>query len=118
MTAALSPSPTRTARYSPKRYEAFVIVDGRTYPRTYPTAPTSLEEARDRAAMMFGNHKDKLLIRETDEATGDVKLHLYAIRKRAPSWVHPSGEFMPRRVEDLYPDPLCVIDGSVLGEGE
>lgn len=102
---------TRPQPYSTLSFEAFRVTETRTFPLAAEGSalPDFLASAQVRCF-----HKDKLLIRETDTETGTVKLHLYAIKKKAPKWIHPAGEIMPRRVEDLYADPLCIIDGQVL----
>lgn len=105
--------------YSPREYVAFKAEDigsGRSRWLTNPIplvrGPRDLDEAVNEAVLACF-HRQVLVVREaSDEA---VRLHLFVIRKAAPKWVHPAGEIMPRRVEDLYAQPLCVLDGDVLG---
>lgn len=105
----------RLERYHPAALTAFRISeDGRTGRLALP--PTAVDVAAALAAALPAClFKEKLAIRETDEETGEVKIHLYAVRRKAPQWVHPAGEVLPRRVHDHYADPICVIPGEVLG---
>ncbi len=108
---ALAPDTARASRYSAKTYAAFRVSDGRT-DRLRLNAPASLTAAVGDAQLLC-LHKETLLIRETDEETGAVKLHLYAIKRRsAPDYVHEG--FVTRRVQRLYAEKLCEIDGAVL----
>lgn len=108
---------TRASVYSAKSFTAFRVSDGKhTIPLALSGAPRTLDDALA-AAMVRTFHKDQLVIRETDEETGKVALHLYAIRRRAPQWIHQPGDILPKRVADHYADPLCSIDGSVLLAG-
>lgn len=110
MVTALATTP-RALPYSAKRFDAFKVAGGKTY--ALDAGATSLEDAV-KAAQFRCFHKQHLVIRETDDETGDVTLHLFVIRKAAPKWVHPAGEIVPRRVEDLYAEAVCVVDGGML----
>lgn len=120
MTAALATEILPAAvPYSPTRFDAFRIADmGKGNPqRTYKVdiegylLPT-VEAARD--AALLGQafaHKDHLIIRETGER--GVKLHVFAIkRKSTPTYVWEG--HVQKRVNRLYADPVCTIDGGVL----
>jgi len=111
------PAGIRPQPFTATTWTAFRVSEpGRTYPsKTYPLAigeQSSLTNAKN-AGAIHCRHKDRLVIRETDDSGS--RLHVYAIRKKAPQWVHQPGEFMPRRVEDLIADPVCVIDEGALG---
>ena len=106
----------RPQRYVASTFAAFRVCEiGKGY-RTYPAGDLGEPESVEAAVAIAQHgchHKERLVIRETDEA-GQIRLHVFAIKKRAPRWVHPAGELMPRRVEDLYADPICVIDGAAV----
>lgn len=103
----------RPAPYSAVSFEAFRLTDGRTYSLDIGDPSDLADALRSAQTRCFLAHKEHLAIRETDEA--GARVHLYAIRKAAPKWVHPAGELVPRRVADLYADPVCVMDGAVFG---
>lgn len=74
--------------------------------------PESLQAAVQ-AAQGRCFHRDHLAIHETDEA-GNVRVHVYAIkRKSAPSYEHDRNH-IPRRVHTLYAVEVCVLGGEVL----
>lgn len=102
----------RPRAYTAASYRAFLIsgVNGRAHSLNVEAG--RLLEAVD-AAKVLCNHKDVLAIRETDEA--GTRVHLFTIRRKAAQWVHPVGEHLPRRVQDLYADPVCVLSGEVFG---
>jgi hypothetical protein len=101
-------------------FEAFRVWPGRTLRLAFATTPRSLDEAIAGALMSQAFHRgESLLIRETDPLTKAAQLHVFAIKQKGARWVHPQGEMMPRRVEDRYADPVCVIDEGVLaGEAD
>lgn len=103
----------RAIRYSETTYSAFQVSSDpeRTYTHGEMLA-TSLDEAVTEAlTRKLFDHKDHLLIRE--EGPRGVKLHLYAIKKKSQGrWVYEG--HVPRKVHDLYPAKVCVIDGGVL----
>lgn len=112
----------RAERYSPVRYEAFRVCEPLPASKRQPIYPlplagpiVTLADALT-AALTGGrsvNHKDKLAIRATDEETGEVTLHLYAIkRKSTPRYVYK--DYQTRREFDLYADPICTLSGEVL----
>lgn len=115
----------RPAPYALRTFAAFRVSTGWiTKPGGCDTSPIAEVEADsidDALNLVLGkhclSHKDRLVIREDSEETGAALLHVFAIRQKAPRWVHPRGELQPRRVVDLYADPVCVIDAAVLGEG-
>lgn len=122
--------------YSVRRYVAFTVCEvGELYldrngertiypPNTYTmnedarakvAAATSLKDALA-AALMFGSvgHKDSLVISETDDR--GFRLHVYRIkRKSTPRYTWKDNARGYERSHDLYADPVCVIDGGVLG---
>lgn len=102
----------RPAPYLAARFDAFRVSGDQTA-RLSIGEPASLSGAVE-TAQHTCLHREQLLIRETGE-DGAVKLHVFTIRKKAPRWVHQPGEIMPRRVEDHYADPICVIPGELLG---
>lgn len=102
----------RLSAYAPATYTAFRVVDGRTLPIPFPAPARDFAEALQ-AAQARCWHKDLLAIRETDEA-GD-RVHLYLIRKKGAAWIRVAGR--PVRVEDLYADPMGVVDAGVFGGG-
>lgn len=106
----LTYAPYRTSAYSAVSFAAFRVSGGQTS-RINVADSTNLKTTLN-GAQLACLHGEKLVIRETDEAGS--RLHVYAIRRAAPKWVHPPGEIVPRRVVDLFADPVCVIDGSVL----
>lgn len=76
--------------------------------------PATLKDAIA-AAQAGCLHKEHLAIREHDELNERVRIHLFAIRRRAPTWVYlKDGDVYPTRVADLYADPICVMDGEML----
>ena len=111
---ALAPIPlaVRPDEYRRTRFEAFrVCPSGRTLPIAIDTAPESVGEAVMRAQYAC-EHKDGLLIRETDDERGTQHLHVYAIRKKAARWIGSGID--ARRIEPLEAQPLIVIDMRVL----
>lgn len=109
--AAIEP---QTRPYSPTSYSAFRICGGRTYAVDIDGyCLTTVEAARD--AALLGQafaHKDHLLIQERGDR--GIKLHLFAIKKKsAARWV--TKDHVTRAVYDLYADPVCSIDGGVIG---
>jgi len=110
MTSLVARQP-RPERYSAFSYRAFRLVEGRTYPLDIGDA-ADLQEAL-RAGQVRCFHKDCLAIGETDE-DGATKVHIYAIRRKAPQWVHTPGEILPQRVQDHYADPICILDGNAV----
>jgi hypothetical protein len=111
MATQLETTAARPARYSAIRYNAYRIVDGRTYP--LDMAPvTSLDEALT-AAKLRCFHKDHLLIKATDEDTAETRLHIYAIKKKSqPTYVYR--DFAYHREHTLYSEPVCVVGPEVL----
>lgn len=104
----------RPARYTAKTYAAFRLRDsGKADKLAFTAAPASLQDALN-AVLPGCIHKDRIAVRERDAETGAVLLHVYVIKRRAPQWVQPAGEIVPRRVADLYAEAVCVIDGGVL----
>lgn len=103
-----------TRPYTPRSYAAFrARNDGRTDLLRIDGSPTSLADALANVLPLC-IFKDKVAVRETDD--DGSRLHLFTIRKKAPQWVHPAGEIMPRRVEDLYADPVCVLDMTIINQ--
>jgi hypothetical protein len=112
----------RPTPYTGKTFAAFKLSDiGANGPK-WRTSPipldgyfASLDQTRD-AALTGRNqpgHKDCLLIRETDDATGATVLHLFAIKKKStPDYVRDG--FTTRAVHRLYAEKICEIDGSAL----
>lgn len=96
--------------YAPVAYEAFRIADGRA--SRIRIAPASSLTAAVDAAKLACLHREHLAIRETGD--DGARVHLYVIRKAAPRYVHPAGEIMPRRVADLYAEPVCVLPGELV----
>ncbi len=103
----------RATRIQSKRYEAFQISEfGRTYPKPIDPAET-LQDALN-AAVVTCIHKDNLVIKEIDDQRGEVKLHIYAVkRKSTPNYVYRDHEY--HREHRLYPELLCVVDGNMIG---
>ena len=122
LTAALSPLATEqgVVPYSATSFEAFRVTNigdaKRPKWRTYTLPPIeadSLDEAL--ADALCGGqavyHKDQIIIRETGEQ--GAKLHLYAIkRKSSPTYLWE--DHTQKRVNRLYADPVCTIDGGIL----
>lgn len=114
------PAGIRPSPFIGRRYAAFRLCHGlHARPSVLPIANgiATLEEAVS-AALTSGKiiyHKDKLVIRETDDR--GTRLHIYAIRKKAAQWIHAPGEYLPKRVEDHYAYPVCVVDAELLGAG-
>jgi hypothetical protein len=107
----------RATRYTGKSFAAFRVTnDGkRTYPHPFAGEPETIDQARDLALTgpKLIAHKDCLLIRETDEASGATVLHLFAIKKKStPDYVRDG--FTTRAVHRLYAEKICEIDGSAL----
>lgn len=105
-------APARATPFRAKTFAAFRITDNpaRTRPVQITGDPATLDQARDGALGTF-IHGEKLLIRETED--GRVTLHLYAIkRKSAPEYVWVGHE--QKRVNRLYAEKVCEIDGRVL----
>lgn len=106
---ALAATAPRPAPYQAVTYAAFRLDNGRASPLNIGEA-TSLTAAVDTAKLAC-LHKEVLAIRETD-ADG-VRVHLYAIKRRAPQWKQLPGEVVPTRVAELYAEAVCVVPGSV-----
>lgn len=104
----------RPQAYQRVSFEAWRVAEGRSSPIEMRHGVETIAEAV-RAAQPACLHKETLLIKATDAETGASKVHVFMIRQKAPKWVHPAGELMPRRVQDLFADPVCVIDAAVLG---
>lgn len=104
--------PAHLPRYVPKTFAAFRIGEGGTSRLSIDA--DDLQGALN-AALPACIHKDKLAIREADEETGETVVHLYVIRRRAPMWVQPAGEIMPRRVCDHYAELVATLPGEVFG---
>jgi hypothetical protein len=107
----------RATRYSGKTFAAFRVAHDtdRTYPMPFAGEPATIDQARDLALTgpKLIAHKDCLLIRETDDASGKSTLHLFAIKKKStPDYVRDG--FTTRAVHRLYAEKICEIDGSAL----
>lgn len=101
------------ARYSAVRFEAFRVSGGQT-------SRLSIGECDNLAKAVVAAqpallHREHLLVREENETTGAVRLHVYTVRQKPAQWVRLAGDHMPQRVRELWCDPVCVIDGSVVG---
>jgi hypothetical protein len=104
---------TRPSLYAGKSFAAFRVTDNpaRTYPVQITGIPRTIDEARDAAIGTF-IHKEKLLIRETDDATGRTTLHLWAVKKKAAQWRWEGS--VQIRFTPLFAEKLCEIDGALL----
>jgi hypothetical protein len=117
-----APAQLRPLPYNTKLFAAFRLhelpcqpFDNGSRSRTSPIAihgATSLDEAVN-AAIYTLSHKEKLLIRETDEESGKTTLHLFAVKKRARADFVRVGDRVERR-ERLYCERLCEIEGGIL----
>lgn len=110
--AVLDSITTRAGRYAPTRFEAS-RVDGTapfTTRRLRQLNALSLSEAVEEAQSLC-LHKDKLVIREIGD-DGTDRLHIYAIKQKAATWVRRGFETV--REQPLYADPVCVIDATVI----
>lgn len=108
----------RAVPYAATKFDAFKVDNSYASSKasTYSLgslSETSLRPALNEALSRFAlYHKDHLILRETGEQ--GVKLRLFAIRKKsAARYVHK--DHVTRAVHDLYADPVCVIDGALLG---
>jgi hypothetical protein len=105
----------RPQAYTGKTYKAFRVTESnRTHPHRIVGTPATLDEALNAALTGPSSlyHKDKLVIRESE--AGKVTLHVFAIkRKSKPDYVREG--FETRRVQRLYAEPVCSIDGEILG---
>jgi hypothetical protein len=104
----------RPIPYTGKAFAAFRVTEApaRTYPVRITGTPTNLDDALAESIGTF-IFKEKLLIRETDDATGKTTLHLFAIkRKSAPDYVWVGNR--QERVNRLYAEKVCEIDGGIL----
>ncbi len=107
----------RAERYSPVRFDAFRVVKGLKADRTYAVdiggyLLPDLAAAQGAAliAQAF-DHKDHLVIRETDDL--GERLHIYAIKRRsAARFVHR--HHITERVRDLYAAHVCTINAREL----
>lgn len=110
------PSAPRTERFRAVRYAAFRVLGDlqRTPTRLIELGepPASLYAAA-KAALLRANHKDHIVIKVADEIGGEVKLHVFAVKKEAHA-DYVIENHVPRRVHRLYAAPVCVIDGGVL----
>lgn len=105
---------SRPTPYTGKTFAAFRITDApeRTYPVRITGTPSTLDQAVTESIGTF-IFKEKLLIRETDEQTGKVTLHLFAIKRRSqPDYVWNGHR--QERVHRLYAERVCSVDGAVL----
>lgn len=113
MIPAATPTP-RPIPYTGKTFTAFRVTESpaRTYPVQITGTPASVDEALAQSIGTF-IQKEKLLIRETDDATGKTTLHLFAIKRRStPDYVWVGGK--QERVNRLYAELVCEIDGAAL----
>lgn len=89
-------------------YPYRVTESGKTYPLVVDCA--SLKEAVEGAKVRC-LHKEHLLIKEA--GPNGVRLHLFAIRKKAaPRYVWEG--HVQKRVQDLYAAPVCSFDAGVI----
>lgn len=114
MQHAIIEAAPRAMPFSTKRFEAFRVRDNRTRRLVLVGDQPDLKATLDAATVQWCEHKDKLLIREADADEGTSILHVYVVKKQAAKWIHPAGEIVPRRFEQLYADPVCSIDETVL----
>lgn len=105
----------RAQRFATTTFTAFKLVDdlkGRCYPIQFEASPAMLEEAVN-AGLLRCHHKDKLVVRETNELTGETRLHIYAVKKKsAPTRVYR--DYAYHNVHSLYVEPVCVVPAEVL----
>lgn len=106
----------RTERFSPVRFRAFRIDTSISRQPIVPiplrSPPASLEEAVNEAKQACF-HKDKLVVREANEITGDTMLHLYAVKKKStPARVYR--DYAYHNVAQLYVEPICALYGEAL----
>lgn len=59
-------------------------------------------------AVVSSVHKSKLAIRRTNEMTGEVTLHLYAVRKRSKP-VYQYRDYITTRIQPLYAEHLLDL---------
>ena len=100
----------RPRPYVAKTYAAFRLSNGRTDRLTVEDAASL--QAAVKAAQGLCLHKEQLMIREKDEETGAVTLHLFQIRQGKRTWRRDGFETVP--FFPLYADKVCTIDAAVL----
>ena len=73
-----------------------------------------LEAAKNAALISQSfDRGDQLIIREIGDQ--GVQLHLFSIKQRsAPTYVPDPDSMTTKRVNRMYADPLCVVDGGVM----
>ncbi|HEX5183622.1 MAG TPA: hypothetical protein VFW19_10785 [Allosphingosinicella sp.] len=113
--ASVITSEPRAGRFATKTFAAFRIADdmpGRSYRLAFDGRPRDLEDALNQTKVRCF-HKDKLVIRETDELSTAVEFHLFAIKQKS----RPRYEYKDHRqvaVRDLYAELICVLPAGVL----
>jgi hypothetical protein len=102
--------------FAARKFRAFRVTESpaRTYPLPIEGRPATLDDAL--TAVLAGPklvaHKDRVIIREADELSGAVTVHVYAIRKGKARWVDVGG--IATRVEDLKAELVCSFDGEAV----
>ena len=105
---------TRPVRYGDLSFKAFRIAEsnGRLSRLQIADDHVTVEEAIDDAKLRC-IHKDKLLIRSFNDRTGEVRLHLYAIKRQSrANYVYR--DYQTVREHPMYAEAICVIDGEAL----
>lgn len=111
----------RAVPYSNTTYHAFRVCQGYSGTKETPLGgktydygkldARSLDDALTEALAQMFDHREHIVIQEISPS--GVKLHIYAVRKKSTArLVHK--DHVTRRVHDLYADPICTLDGSLL----
>lgn len=103
-----------TERFTPKAFSAFRLdperpgLAGRILPLCGETLEEAVNDAKTRCI-----HKEVLAVREADELTGEVRVHLFAIKQKSrPNYVWQGHRQVA--VRELYVEPVCVLPAEVL----
>lgn len=105
-------APSKPAPYQAVQFEAFRVSGGQTARLSLGAVATLDEAVRSAApACLF---KEQLVIRERDEETGGTRLHIFTIRRKAPTWLTLPGEHLPTRTQQQFADLVCSVDEGVL----
>jgi hypothetical protein len=114
MNAVTMTAADRTVRFTPKLFAAFRLdpqLPGRVF-RIAPFSAADLDEALNDAKTRC-SHKETLVIRETDQLSGETRLHLYAVKQKSrPTYVWEGHRQVA--VRDLYLEPVCTLPAEVL----
>lgn len=92
-------------RFDPERPG---MAGARILPLEAETLEQAVNEAKTRCV-----HKEVLAVRESDELTGETRVHLFAVKQKSrPSYVWQGHRQVAMR--ELYVEPICVLPAEVL----